>query len=106
MRKLILIASLIIIYSSVGVNASQNYNNPSHYSNNDSVAIVYFIKEITPENVLKIYKALGVDFRGKTGVKIHFGEDGNKNFLNPLLTKPLMEYTGASWVETNVLYVG
>lgn len=106
MRKLILIASLIIIYSSIGVNANQNYNNPSHYSNNDSVAIVYFIKEITPENVLKIYKALGVDFKGKTGVKIHFGEDGNKNFLNPLLTKPLMEYTGASWVETNVLYVG
>lgn len=72
---------------------------------NDSVAIVYFIKEISPENVLKLYKAIGMELEGKIGVKIHFGEDGNKNFLNPELTRPLMQYTKASWVETNVLYV-
>lgn len=73
---------------------------------NDSVAIVYFIKDITPENVLKLYKAMGVEPKGKIGVKIHFGEEGNKNYLNPELTRPLMEYTKATWVETNVLYVG
>jgi Uncharacterized Fe-S center protein len=72
----------------------------------DSLAIVYFIREVTPENVLKLYKALGVNYKGKTGVKIHFGEDGNPNFLNPELTRPLMKATNATWVETNVLYVG
>lgn len=68
-------------------------------------AIVYYVKEITPENVLKLYKLLGVDLQGKTGVKIHFGEEGNKNFLNPELTRLLMQETKATWVETNVLYV-
>ncbi|MDR0971059.1 MAG: DUF362 domain-containing protein [Bacteroidales bacterium] len=80
--------------------------NSSNKDMNDSVAIVYFIKDITPENVLKLYEKTGVDLKGKLGVKIHFGEDGNRNFLNPILTKPLMEKTGATFVETNVLYVG
>lgn len=83
----------------------------SVFANNDSEpkeeepSIVYYVKEITPENVLKLYKLLGVDLQGKTGVKIHFGEEGNKNFLNPELTRLLMQETKATWVETNVLYV-
>lgn len=101
-KTLLLIFSLIISSTSIiYAQKSTAYND-----NKDSTAIVYFIKEITPENVLKLYKALGVEYKGKTGVKIHFGEDGNKNFLNPELTRPLMQYTKATWVETNVLYVG
>jgi uncharacterized Fe-S center protein len=68
--------------------------------------VVYFVKEITPENVVKLYEKLGVDFKGKTGVKVHFGEDGNRNFINPSLYKPLMEKVKGTFVETNVLYVG
>lgn len=76
------------------------------YNGQKDVSVVYFIREITPENVLKLYDALGVDFKGKTAVKLHFGEDGNKNYLDPELTRPLMQKTKATWVETNVLYVG
>ena len=97
--------TLLILIISIGFGSVFAMNNQGNNTNNDSVAIVYFIKDINPENVLKLYKAIGMELDGKIGVKIHFGEEGNKNFLNPELTKPLMQYTKASWVETNVLYI-
>jgi hypothetical protein len=103
MKRLSFILTLLVIILSSNLFA-QAINKDKIKS--DSVAIVYFIKEITPENVLKLYKTLGVEYKGKTGVKIHFGESGNRNYLNPELTRPLMQYTNATWVETNVLYVG
>ncbi len=33
---------------------------------------VYFTKEITPESLVKIYKALGFKLKGKVAVKLHF----------------------------------
>lgn len=41
---------------------------------------VYFLSEITPENVVKIYEALNVSLPGKVAVKLHSGEAGNQNF--------------------------
>lgn len=67
--------------------------------------IVYFCKDITPENILKLYEALGVKQEGKIGLKVHFGEEGNQNYLNPELLRPLVSKTHATFVETNVLYV-
>ena len=57
----------------------------------DDESIVYFCKDITPENILKLYEALGVKQEGKIGLKVHFGEEGNQNFLNPELLRPLVE---------------
>ncbi len=68
-------------------------------------SVVYFCKEITPENILKLYEALDADLNGKIGLKVHFGEDGNQNFLNPELLRPLVEKVKPTFVETNVLYV-
>lgn len=95
---------LVLLLSTVGV-FSQRVDNKD-YKNQKDVSVVYFIREITPENVLKLYKALNAEQEGRIGVKLHFGEKGNKNFLNPELTRPLMKETKATWVETNVLYVG
>lgn len=39
---------------------------------------VYFTKEITPESLIKIYEALGVELKGKVGVKVSTGEEGSK----------------------------
>ena len=39
-------------------------------------AKVYFTKEITPQSLIAIYKALGVELSGKVGVKISTGEPG------------------------------
>lgn len=69
-------------------------------------AVVYFCSEITPENILKLYNALGVDLKGNVGLKVHFGEPGNQNFLNPDLLKPLVEKVKPTFVESNVVYVG
>lgn len=71
----------------------------------DDESIVYFCKDITPENILKLYEALGVKQEGKIGLKVHFGEEGNQNFLNPELLRPLVEKVHPTFVETNVLYV-
>ena len=45
--------------------------------------IVYFSREITPEKVLELYRALGKELPGKIAVKVHSGEEGNQNFLHP-----------------------
>lgn len=49
----------------------------------DSVSVVYYIKDITPENLMKIYKALGREAKGNVGVKISTGESNKSNQLNP-----------------------
>ena len=42
---------------------------------------VYFIREITPENIIKIYDTLGKKLEGRVAVKMHSGEKGNKNYF-------------------------
>ena len=37
-------------------------------------AKVYFTKEISPENVIKLYQAVGKTLSGKTAIKLHSGE--------------------------------
>ena len=44
---------------------------------------VFFTKKITPEKVVELYDALGIDLPGKVAVKVHSGEKGNQNFLHP-----------------------
>ena len=54
-------------------------------------AKVYFTKTITPENVIRMYEALGQALPGKVAVKVHSGEKGNQNFLRPEFMKPMIE---------------
>lgn len=70
----------------------------------DSVATVYFIKDITPENILKIYDALDRRATGKVCVKLSFGESGNPNHLSPQLIEPLVKGLDATLVECNTAY--
>ena len=44
---------------------------------------VYFTREITPENVVALYRALGVELPGKVAVKVHSGVKSNQNILHP-----------------------
>ncbi len=37
-------------------------------------AKVYFIKEITPENIIKAYNVVGKKLEGNVAVKMHSGE--------------------------------
>jgi hypothetical protein len=67
---------------------------------------VYFSKEISSDSIWSLYQKVAFKEPGKIAVKLHFGEEGNQNFLNPEQLRKLMQNTKASFVETNVLYLG
>ena len=54
-------------------------------------AKVYFTRTISPEKVVELYRALGVELPGKVAVKVHSGEKGNQNFLHPEFWKPMVD---------------
>lgn len=70
------------------------------------MSVVYFTKEITPENLIRIYEALGVSLKGKVAVKISTGEPGGHNFLQPALIGPLVKKLNGAIVECNTAYEG
>lgn len=70
------------------------------------VSTVYFTNEITPESLVRIYHALGVEFTGKVAVKISTGEPGGHNFLQPTLIKDLVHEVDGTIVECNTAYPG
>ena len=53
-------------------------------------SVVYMTKEISPEALINIYKALGVPAEGRVAVKISTGEAGNNNHLKAELIGPLV----------------
>ena len=67
---------------------------------------VYFIKEITPENIIKAYEAVGKKLEGNVAVKMHSGEKGNKNYLRPEFVKDVINYVHGTVVECNTAYEG
>ena len=56
---------------------------------------VFFTKTITPESLINIYQALGVDVTkggtAKVGVKVSTGEDGAKGYLKAGLIGPFVQ---------------
>ena len=69
-------------------------------------AKVYFIKDITPENIIKAYDILGKILPGKVAVKMHSGEKENKNYLKPEFVKDIVEHVNGTVVECNTAYEG
>lgn len=67
---------------------------------------VYFMKEITPENVVKIFKKLEKELKGSVAVKVHSGEKGNQNYLHPEFMKSMIEHVNGTVVECNTAYEG
>ena len=67
---------------------------------------VYFIKEVTPENVVRAYDALGITLGGNVAVKLHSGEPGNQNFLRPDFMKSAVNHVNGTIVECNTAYDG
>ena len=67
---------------------------------------VYFSRTITGENVLELYEKLGVTLPGRVAIKVHSGEQGNRNFLRPDFWKPVIDAVGGTVVECNTAYDG
>ena len=67
---------------------------------------VYFTKEITPESLQKIYEALGVELKGRVGVKVSTGEAGSKGYLKADLIGPFVKGLNGTIIECNTAYPG
>lgn len=67
---------------------------------------VYFTRNITSENALKMYKVLNIELQGRVCVKVHSGEAGNQNYLKPLFFKDVIDYVNGTVVECNTAYDG
>lgn len=73
----------------------------------DSLPVVYFIKDITPENLVKIYEALGRKAEGNNvAVKISTGESDKSHQLDPELIKDFVQKVNGTLVECNTAYEG
>ena len=67
---------------------------------------VFMTKEITPESLVRIYKALGVEAQGRVAVKISTGEGGNTHYLKPTFIRNLVETVNGTIVECCTAYGG
>ncbi len=69
-------------------------------------AKVYFTSEVSKKSLVKMYEALGVDLPGKVAVKLHSGEQGNRNYLKPEFVEELVNRVNGTVVECNTAYPG
>ena len=65
---------------------------------------VYYLKDVTSDNLIKAYQTLGFNLPGKVAIKVHSGEEGNQNYLKPEFWKPLVDLIGGTVVECNTAY--
>ena len=65
---------------------------------------VYLTRDISPESLVKIYKAVGVPAKGRVAVKMSTGEGSNPNYLKPELVKNLVFEVDGTIVECNTAY--
>lgn len=70
--------------------------------NNQST--VYLTREISPESLVRIYKALGIPAKGRVAIKMSTGEGSNPNYLKPELIKDLFFEVEGTLVECNTAY--
>lgn len=86
-------------------NKSENTAMDKSSQQNDT-SVVYMTSEISPEAIVKLYKALGREATGKVAVKISTGEPGGHNFLQPSLIADFVRLTDGTIVECNTAYEG
>ena len=67
---------------------------------------VYFTRDISPESLVRIYQALGIEATGPVAVKISTGEAGNTHYLKPELIGALVDSLKGTIVECNTAYAG
>ena len=71
-----------------------------------NASVVYFTKDISPEGLVKLYDALGVEANGRVAVKISTGESEKSNHLRPEFIAPLVKKVSGNIVECNTAYEG
>ncbi|MGM9620783.1 MAG: DUF362 domain-containing protein [Bacteroidaceae bacterium] len=70
------------------------------------VPVVYVTRDITPESLVKIYKAVGRKATGNVCIKISTGESQKTGYLRPAFIQPLVSEVKGTLVECNTAYPG
>ena len=78
----------------------------AHNTKDESVPKVYFLSDISPEALVKAYRALNVELNGRVGVKMSTGESTRSNYLRPELIADLVHLLNGTIVECNTAYGG
>ena len=72
----------------------------------EDIPVVYMTEDISPEGLMKAYRALGWQPEGKVAVKLSTGEPPNSNYLQPELIADLVHSVNGTIVECNTAYGG
>jgi uncharacterized protein len=96
-KNLTLSISLFLLFFSVWGQADTS--NLKHKTNNANTPIVYYTKDVSPQGLIKVYKALNQKLVGKTGIKVSFGSD-SEQYLDPKLMTELAKETDGTFIET------
>lgn len=82
------------------LNSSQEIESP------DGTPVVYMTTDISPEGLMTVYRALGIQAEGDhIAVKLSTGEPGS-NYLRPELIQDLVQEVDGTIVECNTAYGG
>ena len=110
---LIAVLSLLAVFTAIRVMAATKDEKETKVPewkceevNDPSAPVVYFTKDISPEGLVRAYKALGWTPQGKVGVKISTGESAKTNHLRPAFIKDLVQMVNGTIVECNTAYGG
>ena len=76
----------------------------AHNTNDESVPKVYFLSDISPEALVKAYRALNVELNGRVGGKMSTGESTRSTCLRPELIAALVHLLNGTIVECNTAY--
>lgn len=73
---------------------------------NTSAPVVYMTKDINPNKLMAVYKALQANPSGRVAVKLSTGEPPASNYLRAELVGGLIQSLNATIVESNTAYGG
>lgn len=104
LSSLLLTGALFVAASCTGKTSAEVSNSETAA---DTIPTVYYIKDITPENLVKVYEALGRKAQGnKIGIKISTGESDKSNHLDTALIADLVRVINGTFIECNTAYAG
>ena len=106
LRPITFLGALAFLSSATAC-ATKTAETESHTTVNDSISTVYYIKDITPQSIVKIYDALGRKADGdNVGIKISTGESNKSNHLDTALIADFVRLVNGTFVECNTAYAG
>lgn len=79
---------------------------PQSSDDNMDRSVVYMTRNITAEELLKVYQATSFVPVGKVAVKVSTGEPPHSHYLDPNLIKDLVQSVDGTIVECNTAYGG